>query len=164
LSQTSNTMKVKYLLLSACMTILAVAGYAGNPVNSEDNPAGIVLIEDLAADKAAIKADKQLLKAEKQQYRAEKRLSWFATTINKKMSKSKNKALGGLDDPVDKFFWYWLIGWGAGLLLTIIASAIAVGGAFSGGFGVAWVLFLLGWLAWIGGTVMGIIWLVKKLG
>lgn len=157
-------MKIKYLLLSLSMALVATTGFAGNSVNTEDNRVGVVQVEDLVADKALVKADKQLLKAEKQQYRAEKRMAWFSKVINKKMAKSQKKALGGLDDPVDKYFWYWLIGWGLGLLLTILASAIAVGGAFSGGFGVAWVLFLLGWLAWIGGTIMGIIWLVKKLG
>jgi hypothetical protein len=161
-------MKIKYLLLTLSLALVVTTGYAGNSVNTEDNPGGGVLMEDLMADKATLKAekqlDRQLLKAEKQEYRAEKRMAWFSKVINKKMAKSKNKALGGLDDPVDKYFWYWLIGWGAGLLLTIIASAIAVGGAFSGGFGVAWVLFLVGWLCWIGGTVMGIIWLVKKFG
>ncbi|HLF62152.1 MAG TPA: hypothetical protein VI603_00260 [Saprospiraceae bacterium] len=157
-------MKIKYLLLSLSMALVAATGYAGNSVNTEDNPDGIVQMEDLMADKALVKVDKQLLKAEKQQYRTEKRIAWFSKVINKKMAKSKQKALGGLDDPVDKYFWYWLIGWGAGLVLTIIASAIAVGGAFSSGFGVAWVLFFLGWLAWIGGTIMGIIWLIKKFG
>lgn len=157
-------MKIKYLLLTLGIVVAAATAYAGKTVNTEDFPTGTVLMEDMMADKAMVKADKQMLKAEKKMYKAEKRLAWFANAVNKKMAKSQNKALGGLDDPVDKFFWYWLIGWGAGLILTIIASAIAVGGAFSGGFGVAWVLFLLGWLAWIGGTVCGIIWLVKKLG
>lgn len=157
-------MKIKYLLLTLCICVVAATGYAGNSVNTEDVPAGIVQMEDLMADKALAKADKQLLKAEKQMYKAEKRVAWFSNMVNKKMAKSTNKALGGLDDPVDKWFWYWLILWGLGLLLTIIASAVAVGGAFSGGFGVAWVLYLLGWFAWLGGTVCGIIWLVKKLG
>jgi len=157
-------MKINYLLLTLCISLVAATGYAGNAVNTEDNPAGIVQVKDLMADKAMAKTDKQLLKTEKQQYRAEKRMAWFSKVINKKMAKTKHKSLGGLNDPVDKWFWYWIIGWGAGILLSIIAAAAFTGGAFSGGFGAAWVLWLLAWLAWLGGTVCGIIWLINKLG
>jgi Flp pilus assembly protein TadB len=161
-------MKMKHLLLTLSLALVMSSGFAGNTVNTEDNAQGIVQMSDYMADKAALKAekqlDRQLLKAEKHQYRAEKRAAWFYKVINKQMAKSKNKALGGLDDPVDKFFWYWLIGWGAGLVLTIIASAVAVGSIYSGGFGAAVIFGILGWICWVGGTVCGIIWLVKKLG
>ena len=157
-------MKIKYLLFTLSLFLLANVSYAGNSVNTEDHPTGIVQMKDFTATKADLKADKQLLKTEKQQYRAEKRMAWLSKIVNKKMAASKKKSLGGLDDPVDKFFWYWLIGWGAGILLSIIAAAAFTGGAFSGGFGAAWVLWLLAWLAWLGGSICGIIWLVKKLG
>ncbi len=161
-------MKIHYLLLVLCLALATSVGYAGNSVNTEDHASGIVQMSDKTMDHAALKAEQQhnaqLLKTEKRQYKAEKRLAWFSRMINMKMAKTKHKSLGGLDDPVDKWFWYWLIGWGAGLILTIIAGAIAVGGAFSGGFGAAAVFALLGWLCWIGGTVCGIIWLVNKLG
>jgi hypothetical protein len=138
-------MKIKYLLLSLSMALVAATGYAGNSVNTEDNPGGIVQIEDLMAEKALVKADKQLLKAEKQQYKAEKRVAWFSKVINKKMAKSQNKALGGLDDPIDKWFWFAIIGWGAAILLTFSIST--------------WYLSSLFWLA---GTVCAVLWIVKK--
>ncbi|HLF62150.1 MAG TPA: hypothetical protein VI603_00250 [Saprospiraceae bacterium] len=138
-------MKTKYLLLSMSMTLTAVTGYAGNSVNTEDNEGGIVQMEDLMADKAMVKADRQLLKAEKQQYRAEKRMTWFSTVINKKMARSQNKALGGLNDPVDKWFWFAIILWGAAILFSF-----SIGG---------WYFYSLLGLA---GTICFILWLVKK--
>lgn len=138
-------MKMKYLLLSLSMTLAVVTGFAGNTVNTEDNKAGIVQMEDHLSSKALVKADKQLLKAEKQQYRAEKRMEWFSSIINKKMAKSQNKALGGLNDPIDKWFWFAIIGWGAAILLTFSIST--------------WYLSSLFWLA---GTVCAVIWIVKK--
>lgn len=136
---------MKFLLLFVSMTFMFASSYAGSPVNTEDYGTGIVQMEDLASAKVLAKADKQLLKEEKQQIRAEKRMAWFSTLISKKMAKSHNKALGGLNDPVDKWFWFWIIGWGAAILLTFSIST--------------WYLSSLFWLA---GTVCGIIWIVKK--
>ncbi len=138
-------MKIKYLLLSLSMALFTVTGYAGNSVNTEDTRAGVVQMEDLMAAKALVKADKHLLKSEKQQYRAEKRMAWFSKVINQKMAKSQNKALGGLNDPIDKWFWFAIIGWGAAILLTFSIST--------------WYLSSLFWLA---GTVCAVLWIVKK--
>ena len=60
-------------------------------------------------------------------------------------------------DPVDKWMWFWIFGWGAGLVLSIVATAVVL----SGGFGIFW---LLGSLCWLFGTVSLVIWLVKKFG
>ncbi|MBK6479253.1 MAG: hypothetical protein IPF93_13470 [Saprospiraceae bacterium] len=55
--------------------------------------------------------------------------------------------------------WFGVFGWGAGLLLWIIAAAVVTGGGFlGGGF-----LGLLASLCWLFGTVAFVIWLVKNL-
>jgi hypothetical protein len=160
-------MKIKYLLLTLSLALVVTTGFAGSSVNTEDKAMGTVLMEDMMADKATLKAekqlDRQLLNAEKKQYRAEKRVAWFSKMINKKMAKSKNKSIGGLDDPVDKWFWYWLIAWGAALLVSILFWSLAGAGVgfYSGGWLIAG---LLSTLLWLGGTVCFIIWLVNKLG
>jgi hypothetical protein len=53
--------------------------------------------------------------------------------------------------------WFWIFGWAAGLLLSIVGVAAALGG----GFGIFW---LLGSLCWLFGTISLIIWLLKKTG
>lgn len=67
-------------------------------------------------------------------------------------------------DPVEKWMWYWIFGWAAGLVLYILAVAVATGGVYSGSFGFAAILATLSWLCWLFGSVALIIWLVKKFG
>lgn len=138
-------MKTQYLLLSLCMILVNNMGYAGKRFNTEDYASGIVQIEDLLSDKAFAKADKQLLKSEKHQIRTEKRMAWFSNVINKKLAKSQKKSLGGLDDPVDKWFWFWAIAWGGAIVFSFLFWPIT--------------LLLL-----IGGTICLILWLVNKAG
>ncbi|MFQ5447497.1 MAG: hypothetical protein ACE5FF_11235 [Saprospiraceae bacterium] len=95
--------------------------------------------------------------------RGERRLNKLEKKLNKR-GKSL-KALGiDLSDPVDKWMWYWIFGWGAALVLYIIASAIATGSVYSGGFGIAVLFAYLGWIAGLFGTVALVIWLLKKFG
>lgn len=69
-----------------------------------------------------------------------------------KASKRGQKLLGGINDPVDKWFWFWIIGWGTGLLLSILTGGALAGG----GIGIIWFsLFVLG-------SISLIIWLLKK--
>ena len=70
----------------------------------------------------------------------------------------KKKYDAGIDfqDPVNKWMWFWIFGWGAGLLLSILGAATL----FSGG-GILWIL---SYLCWLFGTVSLVIWLVKKFG
>jgi hypothetical protein len=91
--------------------------------------------------------------------------------IAKKMAKLQKRFGNGkaidLQDPVNKWMWFWIFGWGAGLLLFIIGGVVAVGGAASGsgaGFGVGAIFSLLGVLCSLFGTVSLVIWLVKKFG
>jgi hypothetical protein len=96
--------------------------------------------------------------------RGERRLNKLEKKLNKR-GKSL-KALGiDLSDPVDKWMWYWIFGWGGALVLYIIASAIATGGIYSGtGFGIAALFATLGSLVGLFGTVALVIWLLKKFG
>lgn len=88
----------------------------------------------------------------------------FFSWVKKKVVKFAQKVakIGGLGDPVDKWFWFWIIGWGAAILLSIIASVVLVGAAFSGGFGIGAVLYIFAYLAGLFGTVSLIVWLIKK--
>ena len=63
-----------------------------------------------------------------------------------------------LQDPVNKWMWFWILGWGAGLVLTIIAAATVASGSL-GGFGI---VYGLASLAFLFGTISLIVWLVKK--
>lgn len=165
-------MKIKSLLLLLVLGLMSAPVLADGKtkVNSEDHPEGIVAMEDAYSSKALTKQelrqqkkqDRKLLRAEKKQYRMEKRAAWVMKVMERKMAKSK-KDIGSIDDPVDKWFWYWLIGWGAALLISILFWSLAGSGA--GFYSGTWLIFgLLSTLLWIGGTVSLIIWLINKFG
>jgi len=98
------------------------------------------------------KETRELKKQARKMERMQKRMAKF----EKKME--KRQARGG--DDTKKWMKFWLLGWGAGLLLYIIAvAAIGSGGT---GFGLFGALTLIGSLAWLFGSVSLIIWLVKK--
>ena len=118
-------------------------------------------IEPVMSEEFASAADADYAKVIKKEKKGlGKLVSWVKTKVQKFVKKLAQ--LGGLGDPVDKWFWFWIIGWGAALLLSIIGGVVAVGGAFTGGFGFGAILILLGYLAGLFGTVSLIVWLVKK--
>lgn len=105
-----------------------------------------------ATSKALTKAEiKDIKRAERQQARFEKRIAFVQKVMKKKYD-------AGIDfqDPVNKWMWFWIFGWGAGLLLSIIGAATLFS---TGGF-----IWILGSLCWLFGTVSLVIWLVKKFG
>jgi hypothetical protein len=86
---------------------------------------------------------------------------------------AKKLAKPGVDfsDPVKKWLWYALTAWAAGILLYIIATVVGVGsvasattGAVSTGLGISGILWLIGGLLSLAGTICFVIWLVKKFG
>ena len=155
-------MKIKSLLLVFGLALLTqgIAIANVNVINLEDHKEGIISLDDATATHTAL--TKQQKKEAKQLARKQKRTERKMEKLQKFMTSEKGqKMLGGLDDPVDKWFWYWLIAWGASLLLSIIFWAAAGSGIglFSGG----WVIIgLLTTLLWIGGLIALVIWLVKK--
>ncbi len=155
-------MKIKSLLLVFGLALLTQGIALANVdvINLEDHKEGIISLDDATATHTAL--TKQQKKEAKQLARKQKRTERKMAKLQKFMASEKGqKMLGGLDDPVDKWFWYWLIAWGAALLLNIIFWVAAGTGAafFSGG----WVIIaLLSTLLWIGGLVALILWLVKK--
>ena len=104
------------------------------------------------------------------QLRKKAKLEKVITKLNQRIAKINakraKKGKSGIDfsDPVNKWMWFWIFAWGGALLLTIIASAVATGGVFTGGFGFAYLLALLGYLLWLGGAVCLVIWLIKMFG
>lgn len=160
-------MKLNNLLLLLCFGLMAQTSWASGPsVNTEDNAEGLISVQDLVADKATFTktlSKKELRKHKRElrkQARMEKRIAKFQEKLEKRMAKKPVD----FRDPVDKWFWFWIFGWGAAIILSVIGAAIAVGGAFTGGFGVGAFLLILGWLAGLFGTISLIIWLVKKFG
>lgn len=98
----------------------------------------------------------------KKEIRKQRRIAKRQQRLSKFMNKLKAKMPEiDLNDPVKKWMWFWIFGWGAWFLLSIIAWAAVSGGIYSGTFGFGAVLFTLGWLAGLAGTVALIIWLVK---
>src|SRR5687768_10015647 len=146
-------MKLKTLLFLVTLAIvLPSMSIAAPAINTEDRVAGLVSMDELTTDKTLTAQEIKILqKAEKQQVRMERRMARIEKFMSTKMGQ---KLLGGLDDPVDKWFWFWIIGWGAAIVFSILAAASS-----AGGFGILGALSLLFGL---GGTVALIVWLVQK--
>ena len=66
----------------------------------------------------------------------------------------------GIDfqDPVNKWMWFWIFGWGAALVLSIVGAATVATGSV-GSFGL---IYLLASLCGLFGTISLVVWLVKK--
>jgi hypothetical protein len=84
--------------------------------------------------------------------KAEKAIAKKVAKLQKRFAKDGAKV--DFQDPVNKWMWFWLFGWGIGLIL----QTLFWGGVFSGG------LWALSGLFWLAGTVCLIIWLLKKTG
>ncbi len=129
------------LTLVLCLVFTQSAMAITTPTNSADVKTEVV-------EKEMTKKEvRQLKKQERKAERLKKRIAKF----EKKMERR------GSDDS-KKWMWFWILGWGAALVLPIIALAIGT----SGGFGIAGVLLLLAGLAGTFGTISLIVWLVKK--
>jgi Flp pilus assembly protein TadB len=80
--------------------------------------------------------------------------------VQKKMNKLQKflkKFKIDMSDSTEKWMWFWIFGWAAGLILAIVAASSAT--TTLTGFGLLW---LLSTLCWLFGSVSLIVWLVKK--
>ena len=142
-------MKMKGILLFLSMVFVSVTAW-GVPItekttsSNNENKMEITATSSKALTKAEVRIQKKI----------ERKQRMFKKVIVKKMEK-----YGDVDfqDPVQKWMWFWIFGWGAGLLLWILSWTVLSGGSL-GGFGI---LGLLGSLAWLFGTVALVVWLVK---
>ncbi|MBK8967505.1 MAG: hypothetical protein R3D58_05530 [Saprospiraceae bacterium] len=141
---------MKTIRITLSLLIFAFILPAATVRASEEVPASAARME--MVKKAAAQKD-QIAKA----FKAEKKALKF------KLFKKKGNRVD-FSDPVDKWMWFWIFGWAAGLLLSILAAAVTTGGIYSGSFGFGAVLFTFAWLAWLFGSVCLIVWLVKKFG
>lgn len=150
-------MKIRNLVVTVLAALFVHAGFAINTVNNTVASNGVALPIELVTGHGMTRTEaKAIQKAEKKQVRTQKRIAMVQKYLAKNMAK---KAID-FKDPVNKWLWFGVFGWGAGLVLWILAAAVTTGGGFlGGGF-----LGLLASLAWLFGTVAFVIWLVKKFG
>jgi Flp pilus assembly protein TadB len=82
--------------------------------------------------------------------------------VQKKMNKLQKilkKFKIDLSDSTEKWMWFWIFGWAAAIILSIVAVATVSTTASVTGFGL---LYLLATLCGLFGSISLIIWLVKK--
>jgi hypothetical protein len=138
-------MKLKFL----CLLMLGVVGLqrslATNPIDIANAPKPITAVESKTLTKAETKA---IQKLERKEVRQQKRIAMVQKMMGKNMAK---KAID-FQDPVNKWLWFAIFGFGIAIVLSILVSA--------GGWGLWWLAYLAG----IFGTVAFVIWLLKKFG
>jgi ABC-type multidrug transport system fused ATPase/permease subunit len=143
-------MKSKLLAFILVIAVMYQSGYSVNTVKNLVPGNGTEQQISTVKSNVLSKAEaKSIQKLERKEFRTQKRLAMVQRFMAKKMAK---KAID-FQDPVNKWLGFGVFGWGAGLLLWIIAGSV-----FSGGIG------LLASLCWLFGTVSFVIWLVKKFG
>jgi hypothetical protein len=119
-------------------------------INTEDHPDGAITQEQFILDQHSSRQELRNLQKEENRY--QKLENKFKKIYASKQS--RHHPINGFSDPVDKWFWIWAIGWGVGILITIISGASIA----SGFLGILWFsLFIIGSIALI-------IWLIKKFG
>lgn len=136
-------MRTLFSTLLCCVLALLLPktpAQASTAVSTEE--AKTELVKKVAAHQDVFKADiKKELRAAKKMAKAQKQ-----------MGKEDGSSVD-FSDPVQKWFWFWIFGWGVAILFSILAGAAGIGG-----------LWWIGYLAGIFGTVSLIIWLIKKFG
>lgn len=150
-------MKIRNLVVTVLVALFVQIGFAINTVNNTLAGNGVALPIELATGHGMTRTEaKAIQKAEKKQVRTQKRIA----VVQKYLAKNMAKKAIDFKDPVNKWLWFGVFGWGAGLVLWIIAASVVSGGGFLGGGFIG----VLASLAWLFGTVSFVIWLVKKFG
>ncbi len=105
------------------------------------------------ADRAPLETAASYHKLTKKELRQQKRME-------KRLKKMQKKGVD-FSDPVNKWLWFAIFGWGAGIILYIVAYAL-IGASLYSGFGLFGVFSLLGALASLFGSISFVVWLIKK--
>ncbi|MEP6792980.1 MAG: hypothetical protein ABJB16_01540 [Saprospiraceae bacterium] len=140
------------LILFSVNFFLPTFLFGASTVNTEDHPTSMIEMCEMIPDHQTSKMELKELK------RNEKRLVRFEhlfSGLNKKSTSKGSKHSSGIfSDPVNRWFWLWIITWGFGIFLLVVSS----GGIAGAGIGLIWLL------AFGLGSVALILWLVKKFG
>lgn len=140
-----------YLSIIGLLVFTFLSVNQGLAVNT--TPANKALaVEKLNSDNA-----KQTRKMRVLELRKQKKSAKIAKKVKKIQSKISSKGVD-FKDPVNKWKWFWLFGWGAFIVLIILAGV--VGTASFSGFEV--IFNSLGLLSFLFGTASLVIWLIKK--
>jgi len=127
------------MTIIATFTLIIMLQTNCQAVRSAANPA------DVAVNAEAKKSAKLTKKLEKFKRKYQRK-------ANKKNLNNDDSVID-FDDPVDKWMWFWIFGWGGGLVLSILAGVTKIGA-----------LFFVASAAYLFGTVALILWIVKKFG
>ena len=143
----------KPALLSLLVICTITINFGSTPpaINTEDHPAKGISIKEMAVEQ---KAEKELKKPQREENRWLKLEEKINRFLERKNISSGEAAVGLLDDPVNKWFWFWIFGWSLGLIITLISGATVT----TGFLGILWLL------GFVGGSVALVIWLLKKFG
>lgn len=145
-----KNLKIFTLGLMACLLLGSQSVMAVNSAPAK---------EGLNSEITTAASPKEAKKLHKQELKKQKKSAKIAKKIEKMQDKIARKGVD-FDDPVKKWMWFWIFGWGASLVLSILAAALFTS-TLGGGFGGAAILWLLASLAGLFGTVSLVIWLVK---
>ncbi|MEP6647607.1 MAG: hypothetical protein ABJC12_11020 [Saprospiraceae bacterium] len=136
------------LLLFPILAVFHTTLSASPVINTEDHPVARIEMNELIPDHQATHAEVRILK------KNESRLYRFENIMHRLSTKKSRHSKGLFSDPVNKWFWIWLVTWGFGALVLVVSS----GGVASPAIGIIWLL------AFAIGSISLIIWLLKKFG
>jgi hypothetical protein len=137
------------ILLSLFSIVLHLPLAASAHINTEDFAPGKITLSAFPSSTICYDQSIHNIQLQKKKLlRLEKRL----TKIKQRWSQSNQYSIEGFSDTTDRWFWLWTIGWGTGILITLLS-----GGAITSGF------FGILWLVGFGfGSAALFVWLRKR--
>ena len=141
--------RIHLTMLVAALVTLLNHTHASTCINTEDFKPGLLQQDELHyTARSSGQSNKQLQREENRLLRFEKRI----VHMQQRIASRHQDRIEGIGDSTDRWFWFWVIGWGAGLLLTILSG----GSLATGALGIFWIL------SFAIGSVSLIIWLLKR--
>lgn len=155
-------MKKQLIILCSLMMFLGLSLPQSYAVGTATTPVTTVN-ENGEAEKTALRTSKK--KGKIAQFFQKKKAQAKGLGLMVKASWKMMKA-GKIDlkDDVEKWKWFWILGWAAAVVLYILAIIFGIGSVVSGtgsGFGLANLFSWLGYACGIFGTISLIMYLVK---